>query len=276
MKSSTSPGQRYHLRQLNSLLLLLLLVFGATLGAQTAARAANVYVDPILQEQLSTLGPTHQVQAVVNFNPAVTSGGALANSIQNLGAGTVTFNNLDSVGVLATPGQINAVAGLAGVSEIYANRQLTFFMPEPNTYIGADAAWNNLGITGKGVGIAILDSGIDGTHPDLAFNTKTVQNAKIVFKRAAATTRESRRTRRSLASAQATRFSSCGRSQASIISSITPRSSTSRSSTTPGARRAGLRHGTRKTRSTRRRRRFTTAGSPSYSRRATAVLTRTP
>src|SRR5438094_200980 len=181
MKTSTSPGQRYHLRQLNSLFLLLLLVFGATLGAQTAARAANVYVDPILQEQLSTLGPTHQVQAVVNFNPAVTSGGALANAIQNLGAGTVTFNNLESVGVLATPGQINAVAGLAGVSEIYANSQLTFFMPEPNAYIGADAAWNNLGITGKGVGIAILDSGIDGTHPDLAFNTKTVQNAKIVF-----------------------------------------------------------------------------------------------
>src|SRR5438046_6075449 len=54
-------------------------------------------------------------------------------------------------------------------------------MPEPNTYIGADAAWNSLGITGKGVGIAILDSGIDGTHPDLAFGSKTVQNVKIVF-----------------------------------------------------------------------------------------------
>jgi len=54
-------------------------------------------------------------------------------------------------------------------------------MPEPNAYIGADAAWNSLGITGKGVGVAILDSGIDGTHPDLAFNSKTVQNVKIVF-----------------------------------------------------------------------------------------------
>src|SRR5437667_7246444 len=181
MKTSLSLGQRYHLRQLHGLLLLLLLVLGAAPGAQTAARAANVFVDPILQEQLSTLEATHQVQAVVNFNPAVTSGVALANAIQNLGAGTVTFNNLESVGVLATPGQISAVAGLAGASEIYANRQLTFFIPEPNTYIGADAAWDSLGITGKGVGIAILDSGIDGTHPDLAFNTKTVQNAKIVF-----------------------------------------------------------------------------------------------
>src|SRR5438034_2547574 len=181
MKTSISLGQRYHLRQLHGLLLLLLLVLGAAPGAQTAARAANVFVDPILQEQLSTLEATHQVQAVVNFNPAVTSGVALANAIQNLGAGTVTFNNLESVGVLATPGQISAVAGLAGVSEIYANRQLTFFMPEPNAYIGADSAWNSLGITGKGVGAAILDSGIDGTHSDLAFGSKTVQNVKIVF-----------------------------------------------------------------------------------------------
>src|SRR6266704_527452 len=121
MKTSTPPGQRYHPRQLNGLLLLLLLVVGAILGPQTA-RAADVYVDPILQAQLSTLGPTVQVQAVVNFDPAVTSGAVLANAIQDFGAGTITLNNLDSVGVLATPGQLDAVAGLAGVREIYANR----------------------------------------------------------------------------------------------------------------------------------------------------------
>src|SRR5438552_15832137 len=177
MKTSTLPGQRYPLRQLNGFLLLLLVV----LGAPTKPRADGAYVDPILPAQCSTLGPTQSVQAVVNFNPAVTSGAALADAIQDLGAGTVIFNNLESVGVLATPGQINSVAGLAGVSEIYANRQLTFFMPEPNAYIGADAAWNSLGITGEGVGVAILDSGIDGTHPDLAFGSKTVQNGKIVF-----------------------------------------------------------------------------------------------
>ena len=86
--------------------------------------------------------------------------------------------------MLATAVQINDVAGLAGVTGIYANRQLTFFMPEANSWIGADAAWNSLGITGKGVAVAILDSGIDGTHPDLAFNSKTVQNVKILFNEA--------------------------------------------------------------------------------------------
>src|SRR5207247_9146699 len=36
--------------------------------------------------------------------------------------------------------------------------------------------------TGKGVGIAILDSGIDGLYnPDLVYPTHTVRNAKVIF-----------------------------------------------------------------------------------------------
>jgi serine protease AprX len=181
MKTFRTCGERYHLRQLNRLLFVLLSVLGVNLIAQTTVRANEVYVDPILQAQVAALGPSDQIQAAVNFDPAVTSRAALAGAIQNLGAGTVTFNNLDSMGVLANAGQISAVAGLAGVTEIYANRQLTYFMPEANSYIGADATWNSLGITGKGIGVAILDSGIDGMHPDLAFGSKTVQNVKIVF-----------------------------------------------------------------------------------------------
>jgi subtilisin family serine protease len=36
------------------------------------------------------------------------------------------------------------------------------------TLIGADKVWNDLGITGKGVIVGQSDSGVDGTHPDLA------------------------------------------------------------------------------------------------------------
>src|SRR5437879_12542049 len=39
-----------------------------------------------------------------------------------------------------------------------------------------------MGITGKGMGIAILDSGIDGLYnPDLVYPTHTVQNVKVIF-----------------------------------------------------------------------------------------------
>jgi len=161
--------------------LVLFLVLSANLHPPITARAGDVYIDPLLQAQVEKLKPADQIEAAVNFDPAVTTGLTLASALQDLGAGTVTFNHLDSLGVLATADQIQAMAGLAGVSEIYANRQLSFLMPEANSYIGADTVWNNFGVTGKDVGIAILDSGIDGMHPDLAFGQKTVQNVKIVF-----------------------------------------------------------------------------------------------
>ena len=52
-------------------------------------------MDPALRAELATLGPNDQVQAIVNFDPARTSGAVLASAIQNVGAGTVGFNNLD-------------------------------------------------------------------------------------------------------------------------------------------------------------------------------------
>src|SRR5881394_2557581 len=185
MEEFHSQLRRYDMRRLNNRwLLILILVLGASLGAQRASGGEGAYLDPVLKSKLTSVGVSDQVQAVVNYDPAATSGAALAGAIQDLGAGTVSFNNLDCVGVLATALQINAIAGLAGVTEIYANRQLTFLMAEANSFIGADAVWNTLGITGADIGIAILDSGIDGTHPDLAFGSKTVQNVKILFNEA--------------------------------------------------------------------------------------------
>src|SRR6266571_8031957 len=180
-RTKQSQPKRCHMCQIprfNSRLLSLLLILGAILGAQ---HASGAYLDPALKKQMAVRGPGDQIQAVVNFDPTVTSGAALTGAIQNLGAGTLTFHNLDSVGVLATASQINSIASLSGVTELYANRQLAFLMQEANSFIGADRVWNTLGITGAGIGIAILDSGVDGTHPDLAFGSKTVQNVKIVF-----------------------------------------------------------------------------------------------
>jgi len=118
MNTFIATGERHLMRQLNGLLFLLLVLFGASLGTKTAARGESVYIDPVLQTQLATLGSADQVQAVVNFDPAVARGALLVSAIQNLGAGTVIFHNLDSVGILATADQINAVAALSGVSAI--------------------------------------------------------------------------------------------------------------------------------------------------------------
>ena len=39
---------------------------------------------------------------------------------------------------------------------------------------------NELGFTGTGVGIAVIDSGIDTTHEDLPYGSKVVQNVKVL------------------------------------------------------------------------------------------------
>src|SRR3989454_1490957 len=134
MKTPTVTGERFRLQQLNRLFLFLLFALSASLGTQTAARAGNVYLDRTLQGQLATVGPIARIQAVVNFDPAVRSGAALASAIRNLGAGSITFYNLDAVGVLGPSGQINAVARLPWGSGDYANPPPTHFLPEGKSF----------------------------------------------------------------------------------------------------------------------------------------------
>jgi serine protease AprX len=83
------------------------------------------------------------------------------------------------IGVRGTATQILGLASLPGLRSIYDNRQLDYFLDESVPLIGADRAWNELGVTGSGVGIAVIDSGIDATHPDLPFGSKVVQNVKV-------------------------------------------------------------------------------------------------
>lgn len=75
---------------------------------------------------------------------------------------------------------VTRLLGTPGLKSLYLDQRLEFFLHESVALIGADRAKAELGADGKGVGIAIIDSGIDATHPDLKFGTKVVQNVKII------------------------------------------------------------------------------------------------
>jgi subtilisin family serine protease len=61
----------------------------------------------------------------------------------------------------------SASSPLAGVTRVWLDRRVRGTALDPNlTQIGAPAAWDQ-GLTGRGVRVAVLDSGIDATHPDL-------------------------------------------------------------------------------------------------------------
>jgi len=119
---------------------------------------------------------------IVNYDETRTTLDAVTNGILNAGAGVVQFDNFSMVATLATPTQLITISALSGLEGIYANKQLEYYMlHESVPSIRADAV-HVAGITGKGIGVAILDSGIDGLYnADLAYPQYTVANVKVLY-----------------------------------------------------------------------------------------------
>lgn len=152
-------------------------------GAPGAAfpLTATETIDPALEDALSAASPTDQLTVIVNFDEAQTSTGALSHATRALGAGVVEFRHLSMLLALATPEQVQSIAALPGVQGVFANGEDQLLLRESVQSIRADQAWA-AGYTGKGVGIAILDSGINGLHPDVGYPAKTVQNVKFTIR----------------------------------------------------------------------------------------------
>src|SRR5881628_247517 len=165
---------------MNRWLLAAVLLVGAACDARREPVAPRTNVDPAL----TSLSASDRVVVIVNYDETATTSDAMSAAIMNTGAGVIQFNNLDLVAALATPAEIAAIGALPAVQGVYANRQLTWetaMLHESVPSIRADAVQAS-GITGKGIGIAILDSGIDGLYnPDLHYPDKTVQNVKVLF-----------------------------------------------------------------------------------------------
>jgi serine protease AprX len=66
------------------------------------------------------------------------------------------------------------------VRSVFSNRQLEYYLAQSVPSINGHLA-HAAGYDGSGVGIAILDSGIDGAYnPDLQYPARTVQNVKFI------------------------------------------------------------------------------------------------
>jgi serine protease AprX len=146
--------------------------------APAASLIAGGLVDPELSALLASASPTDRLLAIVNFDPAATDAATFAGQVRGLGAGVITFRHLSMVVALATPSEIASIATLQGVEGIYDNGTDRILLRESVASIRGDEA-RNAGYTGKGIGIAIMDSGINGMNPDVAFPGKTVANVKF-------------------------------------------------------------------------------------------------
>jgi serine protease AprX len=98
------------------------------------------------------------------------------------------FTEVPAAVVIAPTAAATLLRGLPGVEGVYANETYHFLSDAATQASGASRVWSDLGWTGAGVGIAVIDAGVDGSHPDLCAADvfckgtpiKTVQNVKVL------------------------------------------------------------------------------------------------
>ncbi|MBA2692115.1 MAG: S8 family serine peptidase [Rubrobacter sp.] len=147
----------------------------------TNAQIGGLSVDPVLQENISALGAGDATQAILTYDENPTAEEVAA--VEETGVAVHTFDELPMLAIqgnAAQLGELLSLDTLGGVRGIFANERLEYFLDESVPLIGADAVNEDPGFTGEGVGVAVIDSGVDGTHGDVRFPERTVQNVKIL------------------------------------------------------------------------------------------------
>lgn len=158
------------------------LSLAVTLTLPTASIWAKTF-DPNLQDIVaaSDNGTLHQV--IISFDQTGAPNSGQLAFLEQLGVSGVSLNKLPIVGALATSDQINAIYERADVVSVWNNAALDYENNGGTEITGVqelrgDQSLRKNGIpySGRGIGVVVNDSGVDGTHSDLIFPEHVVQN----------------------------------------------------------------------------------------------------
>ncbi|MCW2613173.1 MAG: AprE2 [Frankiales bacterium] len=151
-----------------------LLAASALLASGAAAVAAPApAVSPRLEASLLGPGTFH---AFVQYDRPVTE--ADVQALRALGITRLRpFKVVNAIAVIAPTAPLQAAARLLHVSKVQRDNGIRLDLAESKKAIKADLARaprpKGLGLTGKGVTVAVIDSGLDTSHPDLAGRART-------------------------------------------------------------------------------------------------------
>ncbi len=160
-----------------------------SLSAQGAAPALSacqaLYASPAGGVQVDSTMRYGQVGTLIlSFADDASKGRAVtwmdAQLPVDLGSGLGAFEQLPMVALrtLITPQLVQQLqANLPGLVSVFQDAPLDYKLAESVKFIGADTARQTYSVSGKGVGVGIIDSGVDATHPDL---THVAKNVKLV------------------------------------------------------------------------------------------------
>jgi serine protease AprX len=160
------------------------------MGASLAAPK----VDPELTARLRAARESAQLGVILTFHGTRVTN-AQVEAVSALGITTgVRMTNFPIMAVNASPTQIQRLLGWSELRSVYLNAPLQLYLHQTRPLIGVDRLRkdaditrrnNGVPVSGKGVTIAINDTGVDGTHADLKFDLlnrpagQTIQNVLV-------------------------------------------------------------------------------------------------
>lgn len=183
----------------DSLVVALLLTLTIAVTGSPAAARAQATVAPEFAAQLAQANATANTDAFVHFSGAVSYEQGIA-TVRN--AGLTPVIDLPSINTVYAFGPVEGFVALTVAPEVifledagteplnletatWATRARTLYELTGGLDLRVSAP-NGDPLDGRGVGIAIVDSGVDGTHPDLKWSglggsdIKLIRNFKVV------------------------------------------------------------------------------------------------
>jgi serine protease AprX len=181
--SSTLFGQRFLRLSLSFTLIFILFVgsvgSGFALNQDSALTQSSTIVDQKLDSALATklasVASQTPLEVVIVFSDI-----SAASRVQGLASRFFQMQTLPMAGAILTAGRVRDLANWPEVYSITLNQPLKYFLHESVSLVKADQVWNAYGETGSNATVAVIDSGIDASHPDLPFGSKVVQNVKVL------------------------------------------------------------------------------------------------
>jgi serine protease AprX len=155
----------------------------------TGADTSGIHsFDPELAMLMNRLPDTSFINVFITYHQMPTESDL--NALRAVGIlGGTRFRNLPIIQVNATRKQIAAVSKGQTVRSIYLNKSLDLLTNDARILTGQANVLTDRSLTqrngglpvlGQGVKVAVLDTGIDATHPDLSSDSHVVQNVRVL------------------------------------------------------------------------------------------------
>src|SRR5436190_17321762 len=89
--------------------------------------------------------------------------------VGSLALGVHGFDHIPAAAVTLPSSLTGLLRALPGVTGVYPDRMFRYLDDQSVQTVKANQVWSDpsLGYDGSGVGIGVIDAGVDGTHPDL-------------------------------------------------------------------------------------------------------------